>query len=41
YRGAERLLYSSDGLIYTTDDHYKTFRKINLTALQTADAATK
>ena len=25
YRGAERILYSSDGLIYYTDDHYNTF----------------
>jgi len=25
YRGAERLLFSSDGLIYYTGDHYETF----------------
>jgi hypothetical protein len=25
YRGAERLVYSSDGLIYYTDDHYDSF----------------
>lgn len=25
YRGAERIIYSSDGLIYYTNDHYKTF----------------
>lgn len=25
YRGSERILYSSDGLIYYTDDHYETF----------------
>lgn len=25
YRGAERILYSDDGLIYYTDDHYQTF----------------
>lgn len=25
YRGAERILYSNDGLIYYTDDHYETF----------------
>lgn len=25
YRGAERLVYSNDGLIYYTDDHYGTF----------------
>ncbi len=24
-RGAKRLVYSNDGLIYYTDDHYKTF----------------
>lgn len=24
-RGAKRIVYSSDGLIYYTDDHYKTF----------------
>lgn len=28
YRGAERLLYSSDGLIYYTGDHYKTFEQL-------------
>ena len=25
FRGAERLLYSCDGLIYYSDDHYQTF----------------
>lgn len=25
YRGAKRLVYSNDGLIYYTEDHYKTF----------------
>jgi guanyl-specific ribonuclease Sa len=25
YRGDERIVYSNDGLIYYTDDHYKTF----------------
>ena len=25
YRGAERIVYSDDGLIYYTDDHYDTF----------------
>lgn len=25
YRGAERLVYSNDGLIYYTDDHYDSF----------------
>lgn len=28
YRGAERLIYSNDGLIYYTGDHYKTFEKL-------------
>lgn len=25
YRGAERIIYSNDGLIYYTNDHYETF----------------
>ncbi len=25
YRGAKRIVYSNDGLIYYTDDHYETF----------------
>lgn len=25
FRGAERIVYSNDGLIYYTDDHYETF----------------
>lgn len=25
YRGAERIVYSNDGYIYYTEDHYKTF----------------
>ena len=28
YRGSERLLYSNDGLIYYTDDHYETFTQL-------------
>ncbi len=28
YRGAERILYSSDGFIYYTDDHYNTFTQL-------------
>lgn len=28
YRGAERLIYSNDGLIYYTGDHYKTFEQL-------------
>ncbi len=28
YRGAERLVYSNDGLIYYTEDHYESFEKM-------------
>lgn len=28
YRGAERLIYSDDGDIYYTDDHYATFEQL-------------
>lgn len=28
YRGAERIIYSNDGLIYYTNDHYKTFTQL-------------
>lgn len=28
YRGSERLVYSSDGLIYYTDDHYDSFQQL-------------
>ena len=28
YRGAKRLIYSSDGLIYYTEDHYNTFEQL-------------
>lgn len=28
YRGGERIIYSNDGLIYYTADHYKTFEKL-------------
>ncbi|MCK9253846.1 MAG: ribonuclease, partial [Clostridiales bacterium] len=28
YRGAERLVYSNDGLIYYTDDHYQSFTRM-------------
>ena len=28
YRGSERILYSNDGLIFATYDHYKTFFEI-------------
>lgn len=28
YRGAKRLVYSNDGLVFYTEDHYKTFEQI-------------
>lgn len=28
YRGAERLVYSDDGLFFYTDDHYETFEEV-------------
>ncbi|MFD4853082.1 ribonuclease domain-containing protein [Bacillus mycoides] len=28
YRGNDRILYSSDGLVYKTSDHYKTLTEI-------------
>jgi len=28
YRGAERLVYSNDGLIYYTADHYQSFTRL-------------
>ncbi len=28
YRGAQRIVYSNDGLVYYSDDHYTTFRKL-------------
>ena len=32
YRGAERVIFSSDGLIYYTEDHYESFEKVNVIA---------
>ena len=29
HRNADRLLYSSDGLIFLTKDHYRSFNKVN------------
>ncbi|AXH64081.1 ribonuclease domain-containing protein [Providencia huaxiensis] len=29
HRGADRLLYSSDGMIFVTHDHYKSFTQVN------------
>lgn len=28
FRGAERIVYSTDGLVYYTEDHYKTFIRL-------------
>ena len=28
YRGAKRLVYSNDGLVFYTEDHYNTFEQI-------------
>ena len=28
YRGSERIVYSNDGLVFYTDDHYETFEKL-------------
>ena len=28
FRGAERIVFSNDGLIYYTEDHYESFKKI-------------
>ena len=28
YRNAKRIVYSNDGLIYYTDDHYETFQRL-------------
>lgn len=30
YRGAERIVFSNDGLIYYSDDHYNTFTQIKV-----------
>ena len=28
YRGSKRIIYSNDGLIYYTEDHYKSFEQL-------------
>lgn len=28
YRGSERIIFSNDGLVYYTDDHYETFEQL-------------
>ncbi len=30
YRGGKRIVFSSDGLIYYTDDHYESFNKVEV-----------
>ena len=30
YRGTERILYSNDGLVFVTYDHYQTFYEIQI-----------
>nr|WP_244158155.1 ribonuclease domain-containing protein [Bacillus paramycoides] len=34
YRGNDRILYSNDGLVYKTSDHYKTFTELTLPPLK-------
>ncbi|MDO5299633.1 MAG: ribonuclease domain-containing protein [Clostridia bacterium] len=34
YRGGERIVFSNDGLIYYTDDHYKTFDEVRVVRLE-------
>jgi len=29
-RGKDRILYSNDGLIYKSEDHYQTFTRIDI-----------
>ena len=29
FRGSDRIIYSNDGLIYKTTDHYNTFTQVN------------
>ena len=39
YRGGERIVFSEDGLIFYSSDHYATFRRIIVTAANTTNAA--
>ena len=44
YRNGKRIVFSSDGLIYYTDDHYESFDEIEVVyeaAEKSADAASK
>lgn len=36
YRGEERIVFSSDGLIYYSDDHYNTFTQIKVKDVEQA-----
>ena len=38
YRGGERILFSNDGLIYYTNDHYNTFTQIEVVAGKTSES---
>ena len=38
YRGGERIVFSNDGLIYYTDDHYATFDEIEVDDSGMADS---
>ena len=38
YRGAERIVFSNDGLIYYTGDHYESFEEIEVVWSDTEDA---
>ena len=38
YRGGERIVFSNDGLIYYTDDHYATFTQIKVVFEEKAPA---
>jgi len=39
YRGSERIVFSDDGLIYYTDDHYKSFDRIEVIWSDEEDSA--
>lgn len=41
YRNGKRIVFSNDGLIYYTDDHYETFRRVVVQADNTAAPADK
>jgi len=41
YRGAKRIVFSSDDLIYYTDDHYESFEKVNVVTEKKEKSAAK